>query len=230
MSEVALITGANRGLGLGLARALASQGWVVGLAARREADASAAAAAAGPLRGLLVPLAVDVTRPEQVRAAVEALVEAHGGLNAVVSNAGAILDQGGVLTADPDTLLRSFELHTLGLLHLAQASAAHLRRSRGNLVAVSTGMAGLTEMGGGWPAYRTSKTALNALVKVLHHELNPQGVRVNAVCPGWVRTRMGGPGATRSLEEGVAGLLWAATLPPGGPSGGFFRDGQPLPW
>jgi NAD(P)-dependent dehydrogenase (short-subunit alcohol dehydrogenase family) len=79
-------------------------------------------------------------------------------------------------------------------------------------------------------AYRVSKAALNAAARFLAAELAPRGVRVNAVCPGWVRTGMGGPGAPRSVEEGAAGIVWAATLPPGGPTGGFFRDGHPIPW
>jgi len=87
---------------------------------------------------------------------------------------------------------------------------------------------GLAEMDGGYPGYRISKAGLNAVTRYLSHEL-PEA-RVNSVCPGWVRTDMGGPGAARSIDEGVASILWAALLPAGGPTGGFFRDGKPLSW
>jgi NAD(P)-dependent dehydrogenase (short-subunit alcohol dehydrogenase family) len=91
-------------------------------------------------------------------------------------------------------------------------------------------MGQLSEMNGGCPGYRLSKTALNALTRILADELRATGVKVNSVCPGWVRTDMGGPEATLSVEEGAAGILWAATLPDDGPSGGFFRNREPIPW
>ena len=103
-----------------------------------------------------------------------------------------------------------------------------LREARGTVTNVSSGMGALNEMGGGYPGYRVSKAALNAITRVLDHELH--GVRVNSVCPGWVKTDMGGAGATRELEEGVASITWAALLPEDGPTGGFFRDGQPVDW
>ena len=99
-----------------------------------------------------------------------------------------------------------------------------------NVVNVSSGMGGIAAMGGGSLGYRLSKAALNAFTRVLHAELSPRGVRVNSVCPGWVRTDLGGARAPRPVEEGAAGIVWAATLGPDGPSGGFFRDGKPIPW
>jgi NAD(P)-dependent dehydrogenase (short-subunit alcohol dehydrogenase family) len=91
-------------------------------------------------------------------------------------------------------------------------------------------MGAIVEMDGGSPAYRISKTALNVTTKLLHHELYEQGIKVNSVCPGWVRTEMGGPSATLSIDEGISGIIWAATLKKDGPSGGFFRHGKPLQW
>jgi len=101
---------------------------------------------------------------------------------------------------------------------------------RGRVVNVSSGMGQLIDMGGGWPAYRISKTALSALTCVLAAELRTTQIKVNAVCPGWVRTDMGGPNAERTVEQGAETIVWLATLPEDGPTGGFFRDKRPIPW
>jgi NAD(P)-dependent dehydrogenase (short-subunit alcohol dehydrogenase family) len=91
-------------------------------------------------------------------------------------------------------------------------------------------MGALTDMGTGYFGYRVSKAGLNVLTRTLAQELAPRGIKVNSVCPGWVRTDMGGPNATRDVEHGASGIVWAATLPPAGPTNGFFRDGRPIPW
>jgi NAD(P)-dependent dehydrogenase (short-subunit alcohol dehydrogenase family) len=105
-----------------------------------------------------------------------------------------------------------------------------LMEGKGRVVNVSSGMGQLSEMNGCCPGYRLSKTALNAVTRILADELLGTGVKVNAVCPGWVRTDMGGSDATLSVEEGARGIVWAATLPDDGPSGGFFRHGEPIAW
>jgi len=97
-------------------------------------------------------------------------------------------------------------------------------------VNVSSGMGQLSEMNGCCPAYRLSKTALNAVTRIFYDELKDTGIKVNSVCPGWVRTEMGGEEAPLSIEEGAKGIVWAATLPADGPSGGFFRHGEVIPW
>ncbi|MEO5666852.1 MAG: SDR family NAD(P)-dependent oxidoreductase, partial [Bdellovibrionota bacterium] len=104
------------------------------------------------------------------------------------------------------------------------------RNGGGRIVNVSSGMGQLSEMGPGTPAYRISKTALNSLTAILGAELKKDGILVNSVCPGWVKTDMGGAGASRELSEGVASILWAAEIPDSGPTGGYFRDGKPLEW
>jgi NAD(P)-dependent dehydrogenase (short-subunit alcohol dehydrogenase family) len=114
---------------------------------------------------------------------------------------------------------------------MCEAFIPLLRRSgHGRIVNVSSESGSLAGMGGGTPAYAVSKVALNALTRMLAEELRGEGVLVNSVCPGWVATEMGGPDAPRAVEEGAASVVWAATLPDAGPTGGFFRDGEPLPW
>jgi NAD(P)-dependent dehydrogenase (short-subunit alcohol dehydrogenase family) len=104
------------------------------------------------------------------------------------------------------------------------------RKGYGRVVAVTSGMGTFADMAPGWPGYRISKAGLNALTRILALELSGTNVLVNAVCPGWVRTELGGPKAPRSIADGVSGIVWAAILPDGGPSGGLFRDGAPIPW
>ena len=122
-----------------------------------------------------------------------------------------------------------FETNTLGALAMSQTFIP-MMRGQGRVVNISSGMGQLSEMNGCCPGYRLSKTALNAVTRILADELMETGIKINSVCPGWVRTDMGGPNANRSLEEGVETIIWLATLPDDGPSGGFFRDKQEIAW
>ncbi len=157
-----------------------------------------------------------------------------GPVDVLVNNAGVIAESGessrDALSVSADLLRTAFESNTLGAYRTIQALAPGMReRSYGRIVNVSSGMGQLSDMNGGHPAYRLSKTALNALTRIFAQELGPS-VLVNSVCPGWVKTDMGGPGATLEIEEGVQTIVWAATLPDDGPTGGFFRNKQPIPW
>lgn len=105
-----------------------------------------------------------------------------------------------------------------------------VRGGYGRIVNVSSGMGQLADMGGGYPAYRMSKTCLNAMTRIMASELRGSNILVNAMCPGWVGTDMGGPGAYHSVEQGAETAVWLATLPDDGPQGGFFRDKKPIPW
>jgi len=230
---VAVVTGANRGLGRETVRQLAAKGWSV-LVTGRDEDAVEEAAhdIAEETRADVVPFALDVTVEGAAQLAAVFVRENWGRLDALVNNAGAGFGGGtggNPLVVECERVIAAFETNTLGALSVGQAMAPIIVDSGGgNIVNVSSGMGGITEMNGGSTPYRLSKAALNALTRILHAELHLQNVRVNSVCPGWVKTRLGGPGATRSLEHGAAGIVWAATLGPDGPSGGFFRDGKPL--
>jgi NAD(P)-dependent dehydrogenase (short-subunit alcohol dehydrogenase family) len=207
----ALVTGANRGLGLEVARQLTARGYTV-LAGAREPDN-------GGVR-------LDVTD----QSTIDALRREVDELDVLVNNAAIHYDTWErTLNADLGVVAEALETNTLGPWRLAIAFADLLRASpHGRLVNVSSGAGALTGMRDSNPAYSVSKAALNALTIMLADALAPD-VLVNAVCPGWVATDMGGPGG-RPPAEGAAGIVWAATLPDGGPSGGFFRDGRPIPW
>jgi NAD(P)-dependent dehydrogenase (short-subunit alcohol dehydrogenase family) len=213
----ALITGANRGLGLEVARQLGALGYEV-LAGAREPE---------KVPDGLTAVRLDVTDQNTIAALRREMNE----LDVLVNNAAIHYDTWeSVLTADLDTVREALETNTLGAWRMAMAFAPLLRESpHGRLVNVSSGGGALTGMRDGAPAYSLSKAALNALTLMLADALRRDRVLVNAVCPGWVATDMGGPGG-RSVRDGAAGIVWAATLPDDGPTGGFFRDGRPIDW
>jgi NAD(P)-dependent dehydrogenase (short-subunit alcohol dehydrogenase family) len=230
--RVALVTGANRGIGLEVARQLATRGFTTILGAR---DLQKGEAAAGPLRqsGLkVIPVRLDVTEQRSIDDAKRLVETEFGKLDVLVNNAAVLYDTWQrAANASLDTVREAFETNTLGAWRLSQAFIPLLRKSgRARIVNVSSESGSLTVMGGGTPAYSTSKAALNALTRMLADELRSARILVNSVCPGWVATEMGGPGAPRTVEEGAASVIWAVTLPDDGPTGGFFRDGEPLAW
>jgi NAD(P)-dependent dehydrogenase (short-subunit alcohol dehydrogenase family) len=152
-------------------------------------------------------------------------------IDALVNAAGILPEgDGGHILDTPDkAVVDCLTVNAIGPWRLCKALAPHLAPNA-RVVNVSSGMGGIAEMGSGYFGYRASKAALNVLTRVLARELAPRGVLVNSVCPGWVKTDMGGPGATRDVAQGASGIVWAATLPPEGPSNGFFRDGKPIAW
>ncbi len=225
---VALVTGANRGIGREVARQLAERDHTVILTAR---DGDKARAAAEELTGDVRSLALDVADPASIAAAAELVRDDPGSLDVLVNNAGAGADFG-VPGADPDfdAIQQSLDTNFFGAYRLTVALLPLLRRSEHpRIVSVSSGMGGVAEMGGWSPGYRVSKASLNAMTRILSGELADEGMLVNSACPGFVATDMGGPmGATKSVADGAAGVVWLATLPDRGPSGGFFRDGEPV--
>jgi NAD(P)-dependent dehydrogenase (short-subunit alcohol dehydrogenase family) len=174
---------------------------------------------------------LDVADADSVEVALERIGREHGRLDAVVNNAAILYDtwQRGV-DADLDQVREAFETNVIGAWRVVQAALPLLRQSpAGRIVNVSSGAGALTDMGGGTPAYRTSKAALNALTRVLAAELRAARILVNAICPGWVATDMGGAGG-RPVSDGAAGIVWAVELSDDGPTSGFFRDRRPIAW
>ncbi|GAA4249034.1 SDR family oxidoreductase [Dactylosporangium darangshiense] len=224
MERVALVTGANRGIGLEVTRELAARGWTVLLGTRsRDKGERAASGVAGRVE----VLELDVSDDASVAAAARAVPR----LDVLVNNAAILYDtwQTGA-AADLGVVHEAMETNLFGAWRVTQALLPALRRGHHpRVVNVSSEGGSLASMGGGTPAYSVSKAALNALTRILAAELRPDGILVNAVCPGWVATDMGGPGG-RPLAEGAASVLWAVDLPPNGPTGTFTRDGRPLAW
>lgn len=228
---ITLVTGANRGIGLEVTRQLAHLGHTVYLASR---DPRAGECAAEPLiaGGLAVrPVALDVTDPVTIGALVTQITAEQRRLDVLVNNAAIHYDTWqSASDADLAVVREALETNVLGTWQTTQAFLPLLRRSgHARIVNVSSGAGTLTDMGAGLPAYRVSKVALNALTRMWAAELTRPRILVNSICPGWVATDMGGLGG-RPVTDGAAGIVWAATLPDDGPSGGFFRDRRPIAW
>jgi NAD(P)-dependent dehydrogenase (short-subunit alcohol dehydrogenase family) len=221
---VALVSGANRGIGREIARELAEDHGFLVLAGARDPDRV-------DLGGSVVPLPLDVADQASVDAARERVEADPGRLDVLVNNAGVYGDPVGVAEYDLGRAHEVIETNTFGAWRLTQAFLPLLRAGgHGRIVNVSSGAGQLSDMNGGRAAYRLSKAALNALSRVTANEERASGILTNTMCPGWVRTDMGGSAAPRSVEEGADTAVWLATLPDDGPSGGFFRNRKPIPW
>ncbi len=226
---VALVSGGNRGIGREIVRQLAGMGITAILGSRDEEKGRAAAEG---MEGDVRVRQLDVTDEKGIAQLAHDVEEEFGRLDVLVNNAGVSIDGGqrGV-DANLDVVRETLEMNLFGAWRLCEAFVPLMQRNRyGRIVNVSSGLGALNDMGGGSPAYRVSKTSLNALTRILASELRGTGILVNSVCPGWVQTDMGGPGASRTIEEGVDTPVWAATLPNYGPTGGFFRDRRQVPW
>jgi NAD(P)-dependent dehydrogenase (short-subunit alcohol dehydrogenase family) len=230
-TRVALVTGANRGIGLEVARQLAKRGYAVILGSRDSQKGERAAARLAEEGLSVLPRQLDVSDNESVEDLAARIVDDPGHLDVLVNNAAIHYDTWQrALGADLDIVREALETNTFGAWRTCEAFVPLLRGSgHGRIVNVSSAAGSLASMGGGTPAYNVSKVALNALTRMLAAELRGTGILVNAVDPGWTATDMGEHGG-RSVEAGAAGVVWAATLPDDGPTGGFFYDGESEAW
>ena len=232
--KVALVTGGNRGLGLAACKELAEKNYLVILSARNREDAKAALAKINNGSLKIEPLQLDVSDSKSIQGAIKWIENKFQRLDVLINNAGIFPKEKENIdteSASPNTIKKTFLTNTLAPFELCQAVLPLMQKNGyGRIVNVSSGMGQLSEMNKGYPAYRISKTALNAVTKIFSEEAKGTDILVNSVCPGWVRTDMGGSNAHRSIEEGVSGIIWAATLPKNGPTGGFFRDGKSMSW
>lgn len=227
---VAVITGANRGIGRDVARQLAGHGFMVVAGSRDPGQGERTARQLDPAGGTVIARRLDVTDPATVDAAARWTGEHLGRADVLVNNAAIHYDTWQqARSADLDVVREALDTNLLGAWRTTLAFLPLLRRSaHARIVNVSSEGGSITEMTGGTPAYSVSKAALNALTRLLAGELRADRILVNAVCPGWTETDMGRGG--RPVAAGAASVVWAALLPDDGPTGGFFRDGQPLPW
>lgn len=235
--RTAIITGANRGVGRGVAKQLAALGYWTILTSRDERKGNLTVEELRTelgtrLSGELVYHQLDVTEASSIRRLYDFVVEKYIAADVLVNNAAVLLDQFGRVLQTPEDIFRAtLDTNLYGPLRLCQAFIPlMLQRNYGRVVNVSSGAGQVENMVNDMTAYRLSKIALNGLTLMLADSVKGANVLVNAGCPGWVRTGMGSPEAPRSIDEGAASIVWLATLPDGGPRGGFFRDGQPLPW
>jgi NAD(P)-dependent dehydrogenase (short-subunit alcohol dehydrogenase family) len=231
--RVALVTGANRGLGLETSRQLLARGMTVVMAGRDVAALERARTSLDKglqARAVVVPM--DVTDAESVLAARRLVSELAGSIDVLVNNAAVLLfESEGVLSIPQDGYRDTFDTNVFGVIEVCRTFVPDMvRRRYGRVVNVSSGAGQLARMSTYGPAYSMSKTALNAFTRVLAVTYRHAGVLVNAVDPGWVRTDMGGPSAPRSPEQGADTIVWLATLPDSGPTGGFFRDRKAIEW
>ncbi|MGZ3772484.1 MAG: SDR family NAD(P)-dependent oxidoreductase [Pseudobdellovibrionaceae bacterium] len=236
MKKIAIVTGASRGLGLGISEALAQRGFKV-IMAMRNPDKAQKQINTLKVKDLdVVPMKLDVSQEKSINDFVEQIRKEYGFVDVLVNNAGIMIDSedGGnssVLKTKAATIQKTFATNTLGPFLLTQKIFPLMKQEGyGRIVNVSSGMSRLSEPQSAYAAYRISKTALNMVTNIFATEVQGADICVNSVSPGWVRTDMGGPNADRTIEQGIKGILWAATLPKGGPNGGFFQDGEMVHW
>lgn len=232
MEKTALVTGGNKGIGLEVVRQLAQRGFRVALAARDEARGTKAV---DQLRksGLDVTfLKMDVSDDASVARAAKEFGKTFDALDVLINNAAILLDKIDNIGKTPiDFFGETFETNVAGPVRVIQAFLPYLKKARGaRMINVSSGAGSLQEMNTYAPAYSVSKAALNAVTKQFAAALRDQKISVNSVCPGWVRTDMGGSNAPRSVEEGAAGIVWMAVDAPATLTGDFRRDKQPAAW
>jgi NAD(P)-dependent dehydrogenase (short-subunit alcohol dehydrogenase family) len=231
--RVALVTGANRGLGLETSRQLLSKGLTVVLAGRDDGALERAHRTLSEQeQRRAMTVRMDVTDTESIAAAQRTVSERVGSVDVLVNNAAVLLaENDDALSIPPEAYRRTFETNLFGVIDVCRVFAPPMARAKyGRIVNVSSGAGQLATMSAYAPAYSMSKAALNAFTRILAHTYRRSGVLVNAVDPGWVRTDMGGPSAPRSPQQGADTIVWLATLPDKGPTGGFFRDRRAIEW
>lgn len=238
--RTALVTGANKGIGFEIARQLAQKDITV-LIGARDQDRGITASEQLQSEGLDVHfILLDVIRATSIEAAIGKIKDDFRRLDILVNNAGIMIDsQSGILELDPVVFQNTLETNAIGPLLLSQACVRIMKANGyGRIVNMASTLGSLTEMANPnsshaavySPAYRLSKTLLNGITVILAKELSGTNILVNSACPGWVRTDLGGDQAPLLPEQGADTPVWLATLPDGGPTGGFFRERQPIPW
>lgn len=255
--KVAIVTGASRGIGFEVCRELGAAGYQVVLTAPTRSAGEIATAKSRLAGEKIIFKLLDVADPDHIRALREFVLKKFGRADVLVNNAGVLLDEGrsklegqasrwlrkvpekvepgegpSVLKVDIGIVRATLEINTLGALAMCQAFVPlMIKNGFGRVVNVSSSRGQLNGMGDdGAPAYQMSKAALNTVTLMVADASRGKNVLVNSVCPGWTRTSLGGPGAPRSVGKAAETIIWLATLPPNGPTGGFFSDKKRIDW
>jgi NAD(P)-dependent dehydrogenase (short-subunit alcohol dehydrogenase family) len=228
---VVVVTGANRGIGFEICRQLALRKAEVVLTARSRSKGEQAVHQLGKIGLHATSVALDVTKARSIAGLREFLEEHFKKVDVLINNAGIIDDEDSPgLQVGLDAIRRTLETNTLAPLAVSQALAVLLRKSLApRIINVSSGMGALSEMGSDHAAYRISKTALNAVTGILSAALRGK-VAVNSMCPGWVKTDMGGAGAPRDVGQGSDTAVWLALDAPQNLTGKFLRDRKVIDW
>lgn len=229
--RIALVTGANKGIGYEIARQLAEKGFHVFVGARKVGEGLQATTTIAKSGGSAEFVEIDVSDRGSIEKAAAAVASKVDHLDVLVNNAGIMQDSKGVMEVDDKTVLTTLTTNTLGPLRVTQAFLPLLLKgARGTVVNLSSGLGQLNDMGDTYPAYSVSKTALNAVTRQFAAALRDKGITVNSVCPGWVKTDMGGPNAQRTVQQGADTVTWLATEAPRDVTGQFLRDRKTIPW
>lgn len=232
--RVALVSGANKGLGFEISRQLAAKGLTVVLTSRDSQKGEAATADLRRAGHNVDYYPMDVTDTGSVKRAHDHVARRHGRLDVLINNAGIMLREDidhPALEVSLEVVRKTLETNVLGHIIVSQIFVRLMQKNNyGRIVNLSSGLGTLSEMEGGYLGYRISKSALNALTRILAHETKGTGILVNSMCPGWCRTDMGGPDAKRSVEEGAKTAVYLATLSAKGPTGKYFRDKKQIDW
>jgi len=231
MNRIALITGANRGIGLEIGKQLLLKEWTVIFSSRNMAVGRPLVNELRETYKTAWFVQLNVTEQESINYMSEYVMEEHGRLDVLINNAGVHLDENqSFLEVDFKDVRTTMETNLYGPLLVTRALLPALRKSDdARIINISSRMGQLSGMEGNSPAYRMSKTALNALTVIMSKELASDGIRVNTMCPGWVRTDMGGPGAPKSLEEGADTAIWLATEKDI-PTGQYISERKEIAW
>lgn len=231
MGKVAVVTGSNKGIGYEICKQLASNDVEVILTSRNEENGKKAEEELQKQNLNVKFHQLDVTDEESIKKLADFITEKYGKLDILVNNAGIFMDyNGGVLEGDLNNIRETLETNLFGALLVSRHLVPLMQKqNHGAVINISSGMGQLSDMGGGSIGYRLSKTSLNAMTLILANEVKDNKISVNAVCPGWVKTDMGGPGAHRTVEQGADTPVWLALLNDA-PTGKFFRDRKEISW
>ena len=238
--KIAVVTGANRGIGLAICRQLGRAENIRVIMTSRDEQKGLLVCEQLRDEGLHARYhQLDVNDHKSIRTLAQDVEHEFGRCDILINNAGIFPDTRvrpgdsypSVFQTNADTVAKAMATNVYGPLLLCQAFVPLMRKNKfGRIINLSSGLGQLEDMGAGYPAYRISKAAINALTRIVAAEVQEENILVNSMCPGWVKTDMGGPNATREVEEGADTAVWLALLPDGGPSGKFFRDRQEIPW